>query len=51
HGGDQSVGLNVGSPSLSHLMKKNQDHDQMMAAMETNIALLTKKLIEDEVKK
>ncbi|MCE0480534.1 hypothetical protein HAX54_037475 [Datura stramonium] len=51
HGGDQSGRINVRAPSLSHLMKDNQERDQMMATMATNIALLTKKLIESEIKK
>ncbi|MCD7466774.1 hypothetical protein HAX54_003787, partial [Datura stramonium] len=51
HNGEKSGGINVGTPSLSHLMKKNQDRDQMMAVIATNIALLTKKLTEFEVKK
>ncbi|MCE3216497.1 hypothetical protein HAX54_006693, partial [Datura stramonium] len=51
HGGDKSGVLNMGAPSLSHLMKKNQDLDQMMVVMAINIALLTKKLTEAKVKK
>ncbi|MCD7468852.1 hypothetical protein HAX54_007367 [Datura stramonium] len=51
HGGDQSGGINVGTPSLSHLIKENQDHDQMMASMEINVALLIKKLTKFEVNK
>ncbi|MCD7449343.1 hypothetical protein HAX54_051532, partial [Datura stramonium] len=46
HGGDQSRGINVGTPSLSNLMKENQECDQMMATMATKITLLTKKLSE-----
>ncbi|MCD7459200.1 hypothetical protein HAX54_040282, partial [Datura stramonium] len=48
---DQSGGVNAGIPSLTHFMKENQDQDQMMATIVTNIALLTKKLIENKVKK
>ncbi|MCE0482058.1 hypothetical protein HAX54_040437, partial [Datura stramonium] len=40
--GDQSEGLNVGTPSLPHLMKENQ----MMIILATYLALLTKKLTE-----
>ncbi|MCD7463820.1 hypothetical protein HAX54_051469, partial [Datura stramonium] len=50
HGGDHSGGINVGTPSLSTLVKENQEHDQMMSTI-NNIDLLTKKLIESEVKK
>ncbi|MCE0481532.1 hypothetical protein HAX54_039342, partial [Datura stramonium] len=48
HGGDQNRGLNMGTPSLSRLIKENQDCDQMMVDMATKIALLIKKLIEAE---
>ncbi|MCD9559762.1 hypothetical protein HAX54_018011, partial [Datura stramonium] len=51
NGGDQGGGINIGTPSLSHLMKENQEHDQMLATMDTNIAILTKKLTESEAKK
>ncbi|MCD9559089.1 hypothetical protein HAX54_016821 [Datura stramonium] len=50
-GGDQSGGINVGTPLLSQLMKENPDHDQIMASNATNIPILTKKLIKVEVKK
>ncbi|MCD7452171.1 hypothetical protein HAX54_015360 [Datura stramonium] len=33
------------------MIKENQEHDHMMATMATNIAILTKKLTETEVKK
>ncbi|MCE0481004.1 hypothetical protein HAX54_038325, partial [Datura stramonium] len=44
HASDQSGGIHVGSPSMTHLMKENQEHDQLMTAMTTNITLLTMKL-------
>ncbi|MCE3215490.1 hypothetical protein HAX54_002576, partial [Datura stramonium] len=46
HGRDQNKGINVGTLSLSHLIKENQDYDQMMVAMATKIVLLTKTLTE-----
>ncbi|MCD7458820.1 hypothetical protein HAX54_039286, partial [Datura stramonium] len=33
HEGDQSGGLNVVTPSLSHLMNENQDLDQIMVSI------------------
>ncbi|MCE3216529.1 hypothetical protein HAX54_006784, partial [Datura stramonium] len=40
HAGDQSGGLNVGTPSLTHLMKDNQERNKMMSFISTNLALL-----------
>ncbi|MCE0482368.1 hypothetical protein HAX54_041056, partial [Datura stramonium] len=49
--GDQSGGLNVGTPSLSHLMKEKKEHDQMMDTIATNLTLMTMRSTESEVKK
>ncbi|MCD7453778.1 hypothetical protein HAX54_022114, partial [Datura stramonium] len=51
HNGDQRGGVNFSGLLLTHLMKENQEREQMMAAMATNLALLTKKFTKNEVKK
>ncbi|MCD7463420.1 hypothetical protein HAX54_050545, partial [Datura stramonium] len=48
HKGDQSGGLNVGTPSLTHLMKENKRRDHMMDIISTNIALLNKRLTKND---
>ncbi|MCD7452474.1 hypothetical protein HAX54_017013 [Datura stramonium] len=48
HAGDASGGVNIGAPSMSHLIKENQERDQMMETMDTNIALFTNRLTKSE---
>ncbi|MCD7469163.1 hypothetical protein HAX54_008007 [Datura stramonium] len=51
HAGDASGGVNIGAPSMSHLIKENQERDQMMETMDTNIALFTNRLTKSELEK
>ncbi|MCE3051348.1 hypothetical protein HAX54_049546 [Datura stramonium] len=51
HAEDQSSSVNVGASSLTHLMKENQEREHIIAAMATNLTLLTNKLNKIEVKK
>ncbi|MCD7458972.1 hypothetical protein HAX54_039723 [Datura stramonium] len=49
--GDNDGGVTIGAPSMSHIIKENHERYQLMANMETNIALLKKRLIENELRK
>ncbi|MCD9643032.1 hypothetical protein HAX54_030136, partial [Datura stramonium] len=39
HVGDHDAGVTIGASSISHLVKENQERDQMITTITTNIAL------------
>nr|XP_009782958.1 PREDICTED: uncharacterized protein LOC104231631 [Nicotiana sylvestris] len=51
HSEDTTGGISYGSPSLSNLIKENQERDQVIVGLATNINVLTKMFIENQTKK
>ncbi|XP_019230632.1 PREDICTED: uncharacterized protein LOC109211546 [Nicotiana attenuata] len=51
HSEDTSGGVAYGSPSLTNLIKENQERDQIIAGLATNVNVLTKMFTENQTKK
>nr|XP_009801255.1 PREDICTED: uncharacterized protein LOC104247022 [Nicotiana sylvestris] len=51
HSEDTTGGIAYGSPSLSNLIKENQERDQVIAGLATNVNVLTKMFTESQTKK
>nr|XP_016493278.1 PREDICTED: uncharacterized protein LOC107812647 [Nicotiana tabacum] len=51
HSEDTTGGIAYGSPSLSNLIKENQERDQVIAGLATNVNVLTKMFMESQTKK
>ncbi|XP_019263308.1 PREDICTED: uncharacterized protein LOC109241052 [Nicotiana attenuata] len=51
HSEDTSGGVAYGSPSLTNLIKENQERDQIIAGLATNVNVLTKMFAENQTKK
>ncbi|XP_070019801.1 uncharacterized protein [Nicotiana sylvestris] len=48
---DTTGGIAYGSPSLTTMIKENQERDQVIAGLATNVNVLTKRFIENQTKK
>ncbi|XP_019267414.1 PREDICTED: uncharacterized protein LOC109244731 [Nicotiana attenuata] len=51
HSEDTIGGIAYGSPSLTNLIKENQERDQVIAGLATNVNVLTKIFTESQIKK
>ncbi|XP_019266812.1 PREDICTED: uncharacterized protein LOC109244209 [Nicotiana attenuata] len=51
HSEDTSGGVAYGSPSLTNLIKENQERDQIITGLATNVNVLTKMFTENQTKK
>uniref|UniRef100_A0A1S4AWE0 Retrotransposon gag domain-containing protein n=1 Tax=Nicotiana tabacum TaxID=4097 RepID=A0A1S4AWE0_TOBAC len=51
HSEDTTGGISYGSPSLSNLIKENQERDQVIVGLATNVNVLTKMFTENQTKK
>ncbi|XP_070017685.1 uncharacterized protein [Nicotiana sylvestris] len=51
HSEDTTGGIAYGSPSLTTMIKENQERDQVIAGLATNVNVLTKIFIESQTKK
>ncbi|XP_019264845.1 PREDICTED: uncharacterized protein LOC109242443 [Nicotiana attenuata] len=51
HSEDTTGGIAYGSPSLTNLIKENQERDQVIAGLATNVNVLTKMFTESQTKK
>ncbi|XP_019246263.1 PREDICTED: uncharacterized protein LOC109225910 [Nicotiana attenuata] len=51
HSEDTSGGVAYGSPSLTNLIKENQERDHIIAGLATNVNVLTKMFTENQTKK
>ncbi|XP_019261539.1 PREDICTED: uncharacterized protein LOC109239427 [Nicotiana attenuata] len=51
HSEDTTGGIAYGTPSLTNMLKENQERDQVIAGLATNINALTKMFIESQTKK
>ncbi|XP_070022971.1 uncharacterized protein [Nicotiana sylvestris] len=51
HSEDTTGGITYGSPSLSNMIKENQERDQVIAGLATNVNVLTKMFTESQTKK
>ncbi|XP_070023119.1 uncharacterized protein [Nicotiana sylvestris] len=51
HSEDTTGGISYGSPSLSNLIKENQERDQVIAGLATNVNVLTKMFTENQTNK
>nr|XP_009795132.1 PREDICTED: uncharacterized protein LOC104241874 [Nicotiana sylvestris] len=51
HSEDTTGGISYGSPSLSNLIKENQERDQVIVGLATNVNVLTKMFTENQIKK
>nr|XP_016506364.1 PREDICTED: uncharacterized protein LOC107824140 [Nicotiana tabacum] len=51
HSEDTTGGIKYGSPSLSNIIKENQEGDQVIAGLATNVNVLTKMFTESQTKK
>ncbi|XP_019261430.1 PREDICTED: uncharacterized protein LOC109239333 [Nicotiana attenuata] len=48
---DTTGGIAYGSPSMTNMIKENQERDQVIAGLATNVNVLTKMFIESQTKK
>ncbi|XP_019266419.1 PREDICTED: uncharacterized protein LOC109243865 [Nicotiana attenuata] len=51
HSEDTTGGITYGSPSLNNMLKKNQERDQVIAGLATNVNVLTKMFTANQTKK
>ncbi|XP_070023293.1 uncharacterized protein [Nicotiana sylvestris] len=51
HSEDTTCGITYGSPSLSNIIKENQERDQVIVGLATNVNVLTKMFTESQTKK
>ncbi|XP_070023219.1 uncharacterized protein [Nicotiana sylvestris] len=51
HSEDTKYGISYGSPSLTNMIKENQERDQVIAGLATNVNVLTKMFTESQTKK
>ncbi|XP_075097922.1 uncharacterized protein LOC107803687 [Nicotiana tabacum] len=51
HSEDTTGGIAYGTPSLTNMIKENQERDQVIAGLATNINVLTKMCTENQTKK
>nr|XP_016445140.1 PREDICTED: uncharacterized protein LOC107770351 [Nicotiana tabacum] len=51
HSEDTTVGIAYGSPSLTTMIKENQERDQVITGLATNFNVLTKMFTENQMKK
>ncbi|XP_070019645.1 uncharacterized protein [Nicotiana sylvestris] len=51
HSEDTTCGIAYGSPSLTTMIKENQERDQVIAGLATNVNVLTKTFTESQTKK
>ncbi|XP_075076430.1 uncharacterized protein LOC142163076 [Nicotiana tabacum] len=51
HSKDTTGGIAYGSPSLTTIIKENQERDQLIAGLATNVNVLTKMFTESQMKK
>ncbi|XP_009588554.1 uncharacterized protein [Nicotiana tomentosiformis] len=51
HSEDTAGGIEYGTPSLTNMIKENQESDQVIAGLATNINVLTKMFTESQTKK
>nr|XP_016494644.1 PREDICTED: uncharacterized protein LOC107813851 [Nicotiana tabacum] len=51
HSEDTTGGIAYGNPSLTNMIKENQERDQVIAGLATNINVLTKMFTENQTKK
>ena len=48
HSEDTKYGISYGSPSLTNMIKENQERDQVIAGLATNVNVLTKMFTESQ---